>query len=146
MATYKHILCPSDFTACSDEAALQACEMASEAGAKLTLLHVVGHFPQDRSNDEIAPENQDPVSYRKEKSMQDLAQQAKRVGCPDAELDVTFTSHACAYGIISYASTSGVDLIVMATHQQDWLSGVFGDTTKYVQRKADCDVMVVPTD
>ena len=145
MSGYKHILCPTDFSACSDEACAQALDMAEEAGAKLTLLHVVGHFPVDRSDEVIAPENEDPMAYHEEKALASLKEQAARTGCQDADLVVTFSTHSNAYGIISYAATTDVDLIVMATHEQDWVNSIFGDTTSYVQRKAGCEVLVVPS-
>jgi nucleotide-binding universal stress UspA family protein len=145
MPSYKHVLCPTDFSSCSDEACAHAQDVASTSGAKLTLLHVVGHFPEDRSDKEIAPENQDPMAYREEMAMASLKEQAARTGCESAELVVAFSTHSNAYGIISYAATAEVDLIVMAAHAQDWVSSVFGDTTKYVQRKAGCDVLVVPS-
>lgn len=146
MSSFNNILCPTDFTACSDEACAYAAELARENKAKLTLLHVVGHFPQERSNEEIAPENKDPMAYRREKAMADLKQQAGRTGCGDADLAVTFSSHASAYGIISYAATAGVDLIVIATHAHKCLEHLFSDTAAYVERKAGCEVMVVKTD
>lgn len=145
MSVYQHILCPTDFTACSDEACAQALEMASESGAKLTLLHVVGHFPVDRSDKDIAPENEDPMAYRQKMALVSLQEQAARIGCHDAELVVSFSTHSNAYGIISYAATTDVDLIVMATHEQDWVNSIFGDTASYVERKAGCEVLVVPS-
>jgi len=146
MASRKHILCPTDFSACSDVACAEAAKLASDSGAKVTLLHVIAHFPQDRSNDEIAPENQDPLQFRKSKAEEAMKKQADRLGISNAELSVTFTCHTIAYGIITYAVTSGVDLIVIPTHANNWLEKVFGDISKYVMKKADCDVLVVPTE
>jgi len=59
---------------------------------------------------------------------------------------VTISCHTAAYGIISYAVTAGVDLIVIPMHAHYWLESIFGDTSRYVTKKAGCDVLVVPTD
>ena len=45
MKNYRHILCGTDFSPASDDACIPAMELARGSGAKLTLLHVIDHFP-----------------------------------------------------------------------------------------------------
>jgi len=146
MAAYKHILCPSDLSAGSDAACYHACELAAESGAKVTLLHVVDHFPQDRSNQAIAPENQDPREFQQERALKALGEQVERIDCRGAHRDVHFTSHASAYGIIHYAASAGVDLIVMARHGHEWPENLLGDTARTVQHKSGVEVLLVPVE
>lgn len=86
------------------------------------------------------------MQFRKKKAEESLGIQVGRLEIADAELAVIFTCHTVAYGIISYAATSSVDLIVIPTHAHNWLEDVFGDISKYVMKRAGCDVLVVPTD
>lgn len=144
MAAYQHILCATDFSECSDEACAHAAELAQKSSARLTLLHVIDHFPQDRSNEEIAPEDVDPRRFRENKAQDELAQQAARLDCQSAQLVVTFSSHSSAYEVIRYAALNNVDLIVVASHENKREEGIFGGTARRIQRKAKCEVLVVP--
>lgn len=145
MGNYQHILCATDFSECSDEACAHAAELAQESSARLTLLHVVDHFPQDRSNAQIAPEDKDPKQFRENKARADLEKQAARLDSPKAQLVVSVSSHSPAYEIIRYAATNNVDLIVVASHENTWVERLFGSTASRIQRKAKCEVLVVPT-
>lgn len=144
MKSYRHILCATDFSSYSDQACAQALTLAREAGAKLTLLHVVEHFPEDRSNEEIAPEDVDPKTFREQKARAELEQQATRLGCPEAHLEVAFSTHSAAHEISRYAGTGGIDLIVVASHGHKGISALLGSTAKSIQHHVDCEVIVVP--
>ena len=80
MKSYKNILCATDFSDFCTVAAERAAELARFYDARLTLLHVVEHFPVDRSNTDIAPEDVDPVRYHLEKARASLADLATHVG------------------------------------------------------------------
>ena len=144
MGDIKHILCATDFSECSDHACLHAAKLAKEHGARLTMLHVIEYFPEDRSNEAIAPEDKDPKAFREEKAMDALAEQAKRINCQEAQLKVSFSMHSAAYEIIRFAAIEGVDLIVVATHEYKGLTALLGNTAEYVKKHADCEVVVVP--
>jgi len=144
MKPYRHILCATDFSPFCDRACIRAAELAQEAGAKLTLLHVVDHFPVDRSNDEIAPEDMDPKEFREHKARAKLEKQAAHAECPGAQQAVAFSDHAAAHEVVHYAGTNEVDLIVVASHGHKGVWAELGSTAKAVQQHASCEVEVVP--
>ena len=144
MKTYKHILCGTDFSPASDEACDRASRLAEESGAKLTLLHVVDHFPEDRSNEEIAPEDVDPKQFHEEKSRTGLREQAERIGCPQANLEVHFTTRSAAFEITRYATSTDVDLIVIGAHAHSAVAELLGTTASGVEHRAHCEVLILP--
>ena len=144
MKNYRHILCGTDFSAASDNACIRARELARESGAKLTLLHVVDHFPEDRSNEEIAPEDVDPKKFHEERSRIGLRDQARRIGHPEAIQETRFTTRSAAYEITHYAGTNDVDLIVIGSHAHSAIAELLGTTSGAVERRADCEVLVLP--
>ena len=92
MNQFKNILCATDFSADSDRAVARALELAKQSGAKLTLLHVVEHFPIDRSNELIAPEDVDPAEFRRQKAEEALKAEAQRLEHPELHWEVVLTT------------------------------------------------------
>ncbi len=143
MKSNRHILCATDFSSYSDRACAHALALAQETGAKLTLLHVVEHFPEDRSNEQIAPEDEGPKAFRERKAQAALEQQAARTDCPEAQREVAFSAHSAAHEIIHHASADDIDLIVISSHGHKGITALFGTTAKSVQQHAACEVIVV---
>ena len=146
MKSYRHILCATDFSRYSDRACARATALAAETGAMLTLLHVVEHFPEDRSNEQIAPEDEDPKAFRERKARAALEQQATRTDCLEAQREISFSAHSAAHEIIRHAGAGGIDLIVIASHGHKGITALFGTTAKSVQQHAACEVIVVPAE
>ena len=146
MKSYRNILCATDFSSFCDRACVHATKLAKESGAALTLIHVVDHFPVDRSNEEIAPEDVDPKVFREQKAREGLEAQIARTGCPEARHEVAFSTHAAAHEIVRYAGANGVDLIVIASHGHKGITAHFGSTAKSVHHHAACEVIVVPAE
>jgi len=146
MKAYRNILCATDFSSFSDRACIHATKLAKEANATLTLIHVVDHFPVDRSNEEIAPEDVDPKVFREQKAREELEAQIARNGCADARREVAFSTHAAAHEIVRYAGANSVDLIVVASHGHKGIATSFGSTAKAVHRDAPCEVIMVPAE
>ncbi len=144
MRSYRHILCGTDFSADSDDACMRAKELAKGSGARLTLLHVVDHFPEDRSNEEIAPEDVDPKKFHEDRSRIGLRDQARRIGHPEAGQEVRFTTHSAAYEITHFAQANDVDLIVVGSHAHSAIAELLGTTSAAVERRAACEVLVLP--
>ena len=146
MNSYRIILCATDFSPFSDRACVRATKLATESGATLTLLHVVDHFPVDRSNAEIAPEDVDPKLFRERKAREELEAQTVRTGCTEAQREVVFSTHAAAHEIVRYADANGADLIVVGSHGHKGIGELLGSTAKAVHRHAACEVIVVPAE
>jgi len=143
MESYRNILCATDFSPCSEAALKRALNLAKSYSARLTLLHVVEHFPEDRSNEEIAPEYTDPAHYRVSRAREHLAEQAARLGDADIAQEVLVSEHAAKYEIARFAEEQQIDLIVVASHGRHGVGTLLGSTADGVLHKASCDVLAV---
>ncbi len=143
MENYRNILCATDFSPSSEAALKRALALVKIYGSQLTLLHVVEHFPEDRSNEEIAPENVDPAHYRMDRAREHLAAQAARFGDTDIAQEVIVSEYAANYEIARFAQEQQIDLIVVASHGRHGISALLGSTANGVLHKASCDVLAV---
>lgn len=143
MERYHNILCATDFSEHCRAAADRAADTARLNGAKLTLLHIVEHFPEDRSNVEIAPEDVDPAAYREKRARAALAELAQELGCDDARQEVRFSTYSAEHEIVRFANERAADLIVIASHGRHGITSILGSTTYGVTHKAPCDVLTV---
>lgn len=143
MEGYKNILCATDFSTLCTLAAERAAEMARRYGAQLTLLHIVEHFPVDRSNVVIAPEDIDPKLYREENARASLAKLSKHLGNNNVEQVVRFCPQSAGYEILRFIDEQNPDLIVIASHGRHGITSVLGSTTYCLTHKAPCDVMAI---
>ena len=143
MEAYNHILCATDFSQNSELAVERAIDIGKQYHAKITLLHVVENFPEDRSNEMIAPEDIDPAKYRDEQARARLGEYAKQFNYTDAELVVLFSAYSAGREIIRYASEHHADLIVASSHGHHGLAALLGSTANTVVQTAPGDVLVV---
>jgi universal stress protein A len=143
MKDYRNILCATDFSVHCRAAAERAVEMARRYGARLTLLHVVEYFPEDRSNELIAPEDREPSAYREQQAQTLLAKFAEDLGCGEAAREVSFSTRSARHGIIRFAEEQSIDLIVVATHGRHGIANILGATAYGVVHRATCDVLAV---
>ena len=130
------ILCPIDFSACSDEALIHASTLASQGNAKLFLLHV-SQLPVPY-NDGIPVYSPHAEQVAQEEAM------LKTITPPDEKVD--FERHhrigEPAVEILNFAQDHHVDLIVMGTHGRKGLSRMLmGSVAEKVVRKAGCPVL-----
>lgn len=144
MSAYHKIVCATDFSQSADHAAMRAASLAQCYKASLTLLHVVDHFPEDSSNEVIAPEDKDPAEFRREKALADLNKVAAAVDSLGARLEVRFSTHSARHVILEYAAEAEADLIVIGKHGSHGVLGMLGSTSHGLVNLAECDVLVVP--
>jgi universal stress protein A len=143
MENYKHILCAVDFSPLSDSAAKRAVALARQTGANVTFLHVIEYFPEDRSNEVIAPECTDPAEYRESEARKGLRGLVTRLEFPDAFQEVLFNTHAAWHEIVKYAGVIGCDLIVLGCHGHHGVGTLLGSSANGVINHAPCDVLAV---
>ena len=143
MKRYKNILCATDFSDNCRIAAERAADLARLYGAKLTLLHVEEHFPVDRSNVDIAPEDVDPARYHEEKALAALAGLAKHLGYERTRQAFRFSIGSARDEILRYVEGHDTDLVVIASHGRHGISSILGSTTYGMTHKSPCDVLAV---
>lgn len=143
MKRYRRILCATDFSDCCRIAAERAAELARLYGARLTLLHVVEHFPVDRSNDEIAPEDIDPARYHEERAYAALADLAGHLGHGKVRQEVRFCMQSARHEILRYVEEHGTDLVVIGPHGHHGVASILGSTASGMTHKSPCDVLAV---
>jgi nucleotide-binding universal stress UspA family protein len=144
-ADWKRICCPIDFSDASRAAMEVAADLARRTGAELVLLHaypIPGYtFP-------------DGSVVASPKMMQELADQAERhleewrasaaqlVGAPRVSTQKAVGEPAAE--IVSFARSSGVDLLVVGTHGRTGLEhALMGSVAERVVRRAHCPVLTV---
>jgi universal stress protein A len=143
MADYKHILAATDFSESSRAAVRQAAAVARRFNARLTLLHVLEHFPEDEPTDLIPPEDVDPAEFQRQRRQAKLVELTKEIGFEDAELKVISTTHSARHGLEQFVETHAIDLMVLGSHESlafmNWLTTSPDDLVK----SPPCDVLVV---
>lgn len=143
MADYKHVLAATDFSESSKAVARQAAAVARRFDARLTLLHVLEHFPEDEPTDLIPPENVDPAEFQQQRRQAMLAELAREIGFENAELKVVSTTHSAWQGLEKFVETHAIDLLVVGSHKSpalmDWLTAGPDELIKSVP----CHVLVV---
>ena len=145
MKKYRNILFATDFSEACDLAGERAAEIARVYGAQLTLLHVVEHFPVDRSNQDIAPEDMDPARYHEEKALEALSKVASQLKLGGVGQEVRFSMTSAKDMILRFVAEHGVDLLVIASHGCHGFASTLGSTTLGTADKSPCDVLVVHT-
>lgn len=143
MNSYKYILLATDFSRPAEAAAKRAAEIAKCSGARLCLLHVIDHFPEDAPNDWIAPEDNDPSSYLTERSMKALEQLCSQIEYDNIKTHIILSEYSAAHEITEYAKQNDVDLIVSGYYGRHGITSVLGSTTSAVMQRAECDVLSV---
>lgn len=140
MIEIRTILCPVDFSECSNAAAGWARELAARFGAELHYLHVLENLEPMRS----APENvlvpkDEIVKAIRENALERLAE------IPGGEAAFRDLRHGVPFvEIVRYAKSQPVDLIVMGTHGRTGISHLMiGSVAERVVRKAPCAVLTV---
>ena len=142
MQDYQQILVGTDFSNASMAAASRGADLARRYGARLILVHVIEHFPEDMPNDPIVPENLDPATFYHERAQQKLADLAEKIGNKNVVQEVITSTASARHEIRLFAEKQGIDLIILGSHGSGLLHA-FGSTTMGVTYDVPCDVMVV---
>ena len=143
MGIYEQIVCAVDFSRHSEAACIRAIELVNNFNAQLTLLHVVENFPEDRSNEVIAPENIDPAKYRESQARQRLTELGSQLHHQQAIHQVLLSPHSAWHEIVRFANEKKVDLIVLGSHGSYGITILLGSTANGVVNHAACDVLAV---
>lgn len=142
---FQRILCPVDFSESSLRAFAHAVSMAREAGARLTLLHVI-ETPSVISPEPAALEIdlariREAAVTETRRRLHELIPQEARTSCTVETAIVQGGAHR---EILRQAADQRSDLIVMGGHGRGAVDGLlFGSTTHHVIRGAACPVLII---
>lgn len=140
---FKRILVPLDFSTDSKNALRYAVSLARQAGASLTLLHVVepivsqadfgyGRVTTRSANQSALRHTQSALNVVARKLAESGSQPITMVRTGNAETE-----------IVQAASDFAADLIVIGSHAQSGSPIPIGSTTEKVVRNTSCPVLVI---
>lgn len=145
------IVCPTDFSACAENAISYAHQLAIASKAKLMLLHTIfipeempyvgpyGGFPLH------AGTNVREVRYLQDQLLHRCQQLKEQVPAAQVDYETRIGSRPVADEISHIATTEQIDLIVMGTSGAHGLKQLLiGSTAAQVIEMTKCPVLVVP--
>ena len=141
---FRRILCPTDFSPCSQHALQRATELARATGSKLMLLHVLPvvtfPLPHLAAMTGLA-ELQMQLRAQSEQNLQKL-----RAGIAGIEVTTEVREGSAHAEILAAAAATNADLIVIGTEGHTGLAhALLGSTAERVVRLSKCPVMTVRT-
>jgi len=143
---YKHILLPTDGSALSMVAVDNGLKFAKAVGASVTGFYVMLERQPDSFEDFApvdvkAPPLEQVTKQEAEKYLKIIADKARDVGVPCHTHSMKHTSPHQA--IITIATTTGCDLIIMASHGKKGITGeLVGSETARVITNCKIPVLV----
>jgi nucleotide-binding universal stress UspA family protein len=145
---FKNILIPTDGSELSQKAAVQGVELAKSVGAKVTAFFAAppatpivyrNHFPVGYAT---PAEHETMIEKAAAKHLETVERAAKKARVPCESIHVT--SDYPEEAILKIAQKKNCDLIVMATHGQGGLRGVFiGSVAQKVLNQSKIPVLVL---
>ena len=142
---FRRILCPVDFSESALNAVAYAINMAEEADARLTLLHVV-ELRHSSSQEPMAFEvdtarMRERMVAEARRRLHELVPEQARAYCTVETCVIEGAAHRV---IVRYATEQRCDVVVMGVHGRGALDRMlFGSTTHQVIRAAACPVLIV---
>jgi nucleotide-binding universal stress UspA family protein len=146
MMTLKNILVATDFGEPSEAALIYGRALASNFGATLHVVHVVGHLSSAVYGAAgyivSVPELQQEVEDAARKQLDDLLVDNDTPPLPSRA--VLITSNSPALAIVDYARQERINLIVTGTHGRGAVAHLLmGSVAERVVRTAPCPVLTV---
>jgi universal stress protein A len=140
---FTKILCPVDFSACSQEALRTAAELARDWSAQLVVAHVWEPPKWSTGEVMIGPEVIQDMVDAEEAELKNWKATAKQLGA--REVGTRFLSGVAWDGVLALLKDDpAIDLVVMGTHGRTGLKHVLiGSVAEKVVRHAPCAVLVV---
>lgn len=141
--SFTKIVCPVDFSPCSQEALRVAAELARDWSASLILAHVWEPPRWSSSEVPVAPEVIQNMIDAEEAELESWKATAQQLGA--REVGTRFLTGVAWDAIITLLKEEpAIDLVVMGTHGRTGLEHVLlGSVAEKVVRHAPCPVLVV---
>lgn len=143
MESYRHVLVATDLSPPGEAAALRGADLAHRYQARLTLLHVIEHFPEDMPVALVPPEDIDPTAFLLGRAEASLVRLVDLLGRGEVQHKVIISTRSARHEIHEFVRASGADLLVLAFHGEHRRAGMIGSTAGAVINTAPCDVVLV---
>lgn len=144
MLTFKRILCPIDFSSCSDQAVHAAVDLAKRFGATLELLHVMQTTVYVMP---LMPMGGPPLDYLRdlpERLQKQLDQLRDRLAADYPQITTCLREGVVHSTVVSRANEIHADLIVIGTHGHTGVTHMLlGSVAERVVRFASVPVLTV---
>ena len=142
--SFKHILCPMDFSPSALQALGFAVELARQSGGLVTVLHALEWLAEEEPRENIhfnVPEYRQYLIDDARQRVRALVAEESRAGSAIEDRAVLGRAYR---EILRIAADSSTDLIVMGAQGRGGLGlTLFGSTTQQVVRAATCPVLTV---
>jgi len=129
---FKHILCPIDLAAASDEALRYAIALAKAYGAELSVIHCADKH-------DVTSPNREQIESLLDTAVRKYLLHPPASGFSWHKLVVEGDPKTV---ISSEASERGIDLIIMRSRRRPYAAALIGSTAESVCRTAPCPVMI----
>ena len=140
---FSHILVPSDFSHRSQAAVSYALQLAKQAHAQLTLLHVLPELSDlDYTLGEFPETEQDRAKEEASNLLDEAVADAKRTFL---EIDSRLrTGLDLRHEILNTAKEISADLLVLTTHKfAGWKNLLFGSDAEKILEHVQCPVLIL---
>ena len=136
----KRVLCPVDFSDCSNAALPYAIDLSREFDARLELCHVIDMgIDQSAILPAVAISNPRELLERTKSILSDLVNEYS-----DIDISTNVSIGVPYINIVKAAETTRSDIIIMATHGRSGVThAVLGSTAEKIVRSAHCPVMTI---
>jgi len=146
MVTFKHVLCPIDFSEASKRALAYAVALAEWRQARLAVMHVAPTFEPtlapavryDEPGEVVFPVQREDV-------LDALHRAAKAAGASPSSVEAVAEAGSPVPMILDRAISWPADLVVIGTHGRSGFDrALLGSVAERVMHKAPCPVLTVP--
>ncbi|MGB5834419.1 MAG: universal stress protein [Thiohalocapsa sp.] len=145
---YRHLLLAVDFAPESEIVIERALALRDALGARLTLINVVEYVPPgtEYAGGAFVAEPVLPEEFQLEQELIEVAVKeldllGERIGVPPGDRIVEFGP--TGRSIEHVAKDLAVDLIVVGDRDHNWLTNLFGSTSRSLLRHEVCDLLAV---
>ncbi|MGE3919530.1 MAG: universal stress protein [Gammaproteobacteria bacterium] len=142
MKKYNHILLATSLSEDSQKVADKAKMIAERAGAKLSIVHVIGYSPMLYGAGEFAfPVNSEIETSLMEQAKEGLANEAERIGV--APNDQWIETGDTTEGLAALVNKIKADLLIVGSHEHHGLGYMLGSTSNAMLHVMPCDILAV---
>ncbi len=141
MIAYQHILLATDLSANAQQIAQQASEIAADANAQLSIIHVVEHSPLAYGGEFSVPIDTNLQRTFEQHAGAGLLKLAKSLKVPEDRLYLS--TGAVKFEVVKLVNKINADLIIVGSHGHHGIEVLLGSRANAILHSAPCDVLAI---